>query len=151
MKRPLLAAMLASVLLVGLPIAASAATIAAKCSALVTELNQQRNPDVRLRDYLCTIAHNRSLQQARAGRMFHNTAYVARKLDERGIRWCSLGEVVAYSSRNPSASLFIGMWRNSPTHWNLLTSTRYDSAGGSWRVSDVNGFTYATMILVDLC
>ena len=114
MKR--LAAPLALTLVLLLPSSASGATIAAKCHALVTELNVRRSPNVRLRSLLCDIAHARSIQQARAGRMFHNIAYVTRRLTRAGVCWRNVGEVVAYTTRSPSASRYLSMWWASDTH-----------------------------------
>jgi uncharacterized protein YkwD len=133
-----------------MPASASGATIAAKCHALVTELNVRRSPNVRLRAILCDIAHARSIQQARAGRMFHNIAYVTRRLTRAGVCYRNVGEVVAYTTRTPSASRYLSMWWNSTTHRAVLSASRYDRAGGSWRASS-NGATYATMLVLDSC
>lgn len=152
MKRAILAFLLAVTLLVALPLTASAASIAEKCQALVTELNARRDPNVRVRALLCEIAHSRSLQQARAGRMFHNIPYVVRRLSSAGVCFRNVGEVVAYTTAKPSASRYLGLWWASTTHRAVLSATRYERAGGSWRASLTgNGATYATMLTLDGC
>lgn len=150
MKAVIAVALALSVLL-ALPAAASGASIGAKCQALVTELNRYREPNVRVRSILCTIAHNRSLQMARAGYGFHNIAYVQRKLAAAGVCYRNVGEVIAWTTRTPSASRFISMWRGSSVHWSILTASRYDRAGGSWRAGLYDSRTYSTMLVLDSC
>ena len=134
------------------------ATIAEKCDALVDELNARRDPNVRLRTILCEIAHSRSLQQAKGIRGpkgdGHWIAYVVYRLDRAGIRWCNVGEAIAWTTARYTlsadyASRFVGVWRSSPNHWPMLSSSSYQQAGGSFRASLIgDGRTYATLLVL---
>jgi len=145
------ALILALVILLAFPTNAAAATIGEKCVALTAELNRFREPDVRLRSLLCTIGHARSLAQAHAGRGFHDIAYVARKLNEAGVCYRLIGEAIAWTGWPPTAAHFIGLWRASAPHWSLLSASRYDRSGGSWRAALVGSGTYATFLVLDSC
>lgn len=139
------------------PINVSAASIGTKCSALVTELNRYRSPNVRLRSILCDIAHSRALQLAKGYKGpkgdGHNIQYVVRRLSSAGVCFRNVGEAIAWTGWPPSAARFINMWRTlgATTHWPMLSSSRYDRAGGSWRASVVGSGTYAVVIVMDAC
>lgn len=158
MKR-LIALPLAAVLAL-LPGTASAASIGEKCDALVDELNARREPNVRLRWLLCSIAHNRARHLAN-GYMGpsgngHWIAYVMRKLDEAGVCWRGVGEAIGWTTATGTpralAERFVSLWRNSPNHWPMLSSSTYDRAGGSTRVGIVNpSRTYAVLLVMDSC
>jgi uncharacterized protein YkwD len=143
---------LAVVLLLGLPLSASAASIASKCSALVSEVNRHRSLELRVRGILCDIAHARAIQQAKGRLSAHNIAYVQRSLQRAGVCYRNVGEVVAWTTRTPSARLFVSMWMGSSIHRGILLNTRYDRAGGSWRAGIARpAYTYAVTVVMDAC
>jgi uncharacterized protein YkwD len=107
------------------------------------------------RSLLCSIAHSRSLQQAR-GRAGHYIEYVVRRLNSAGVCWRNVGEAIGWTTATGSVSYladrYMTMWWNSDSHRTMLDGDRYDSGGGSWRASLLgDGRTYATYIVVDFC
>lgn len=154
------ALIIALALLFAFPVSASAASIGEKCTALVTELNSRREPNVRQSSLLCSIGHSRALQLAN-GYMGpkgngHNIGYVIRRLDDAGVCWRNVGEAIAWTTATGTptqlAERIVDLWHDSPSHWPMLASSIYDRAGGSMRVGIVNpSRTYVVLLVADFC
>lgn len=154
------ATVLALALIFALPAVASGASIGEKCTALVGELNSQREPNVRQSSLLCSIGHSRALQLAN-GYMGpkgngHYIQYVVRRLNDSGVCWRGVGEAIGWTTASGTptqlADRFVGLWHDSANHWPMLSSSTYDRAGGSTRVGIVNpSRTYAVLLVADFC
>jgi uncharacterized protein YkwD len=78
--------------------------------------------DARLAD----VAQERSNVQANKNEMFHDLAYVTRRMDQKNIRWFeSVGEALLMGtprSRMESAEEAVAWWEGSDAHWDMLMS-----------------------------
>lgn len=144
-----LAAPVLALLLLAMPgtVSATHSTLT-RCEALVARVNAYR-PDLRLWHRLCRVAATRSVQMARAGRIWHDLRPVMRMLTEAGVCWRNVGEVIAWNTYAGTARAFVDQWHRSAAHWDLLMARRYDTAGGAW--IDYSGRHYATFYVLDRC
>lgn len=111
------------------PVAANSGPSDAEAKALYL-INQERAKlgraalqwDARLAD----IAQERSNAQAKQNRMFHDLAYVTKRMDQENIRWFeSVGEALLMGTpRSPleSAVEAVTWWEGSKDHWDMLMS-----------------------------
>ena len=104
--------------------------------------------DTRLAD----IAQERSDIQADKNKMFHDLAYVTRRMDQKNIRWFeSVGEALLMGTPRTameSAEEAVTWWKGSDAHWDMLMSrqARYNYVAlGVARAR--NGWYFWTAIL----
>ena len=105
--------------------------------------------DARLGD----IAQERSNIQANKNKMFHDIQYIARRMEQKNVRWFeSVGEALLHGtprSRMQSAEEAVAVWEGSDAHWDMLMSTqaRYNYVAlGVARAN--NGWYFWTAILI---
>jgi uncharacterized protein YkwD len=96
---------------------------------------------------LADVAQWRSNSMATSGDFGHLAmSTLEAKVDAEGITWYWLGENIAknnYSTAMKSADAAMAGWRNSSTHWKLLTSSKYNYVAiGMAKAS--NGWYYWT-------
>lgn len=84
-----------------------------------------------------------------AKRIWHDLEPVKRALNNSGICWKVVGEVVAWNSHSRTARTFVSQWSKSDSHWPLLMAGRYDRGGGSY--VGWNGYNVAAYYVLDLC
>jgi uncharacterized protein YkwD len=97
------------------------------------------------------IAVERGLQMARKDSLAHDLTYVANRLNQLGVCWSGVGEIIAWEKGYPSHSYqrTIDAWWASPGHHAIMIGD-YNVAGGSWSVS-ARGATYSVMVFVKTC
>lgn len=128
--------------------AGTAARIEAKILSLVNAARAARDiPPLQLRASLVDFAGDRAAKMASTGVLKH-PACLPCKLDRRGITYSVYGETIAwtYPWGIEAARKLFRIWKNSPPHWAILMSPRYDRIGiGVARRS--NGSTWAAAVL----
>jgi len=79
-------------------------------------------------------------------------------MDDAGWCWQSVGEVIGYSSGVPensqlavTADYIVDLWQNSPTHWSIISASRYRVGGGSWAYADNGRMMFFIYYVVDPC
>jgi uncharacterized protein YkwD len=97
---------------------------------------------------LADVAQDRSDDMAASGVFAH--ANVVPMIEAKGVIWYYLAELLVKGTpREPldSAAEAMRTWRDSPSHWNLLSSAEFNYVGfGVARASD--GWYYWTAVLV---
>ena len=139
-----------------LPIAAaSATTIGDPERQIMAAVNEARAADglVPLRsDYrLWTLADERASAMASVDVLSHDAGgSLGGGLGGEAIQWYGYGEVIAYSTASSSAAAahLFELWRNSPSHWALLTSSSFNYLGIGLAVSN-SGRTYGSIVLTE--
>ena len=98
-----------------------------------------------------TIAKERANQMAGADEMAHDLDYVMRRLDQSGICWDGVGEIIAFERGYGDHSYLrtVDQWWASKGHHDIIVG-RYNGAAGSYAISASAG-TYSVMIFVHLC
>ena len=149
------------VLLTGLTPIRPAATVRASTSqtmaaSILASINSARTKrglgTLRTDSDLTSLASTRAAKLASLNLLSHDKAgCLTCGLAARGVSYSLVGEVLA-SNNYPwglgSASIIFSSWRGSPTHWDILMGSRFDTIGiGLSRSS--NGSTYASAILID--
>ena len=142
--------------LLAIPVAAaSATTISAPERQIMAAVNQARaaNGLVPLRsDYrLWTLADERATAMASIDVLSHEAGgSLDGGLSGHAIQWYGYGEVIAYSTASSSAAAahLFDLWRNSPSHWALLTSSSFNYLGIGLAVSS-SGRTYGSIVLTE--
>lgn len=142
--------------LLGIPVAAtSAATISVPERQIMAAVNEARiaNGLVPLRsDYrLWTLAGERATAMASLDVLSHGAGGLLEgSLGGQAVQWYGYGEVIAWSSASPTAaaSHLFDLWRNSPSHWALLTSRSFNYLGIGLAVSS-SGRTYGSIVLTE--
>ena len=109
-------------------------------------------PPVRLSAVVNEIAAERGRQLAAARELGHDFDYLIRRLDEDGICWRALGEIVAWNTAQESERLeqFVSQWYNSDPHRAIMLGRDYTHVGGSWKTGS-DGRHYAVMVFVKIC
>ena len=107
---------------------------------------------VKLHAGIDEIAVERGRQLAAARTLGHDFDYIIRRLEEKGICWRALGEIVAWNTASDSERLehFATQWYNSDPHREIMLGTTYTHAGGSWKTGG-DGHHYAAMVFVKVC
>lgn len=141
------------------PAAASHSATHTRCTALVTQINQERTRrDLRIMYALCIIGRERTAKFAAANRAWHDIDYAIRRLREMGFsyRWggdfCGIGEVIGwtewrFSTWSGYANRFANLWHASPPHWAVINGASYTRGGGSMRHDGIR--TYAAFYAID--
>lgn len=128
-----IASVLALLALFPSPAAASHTFVHERCQRLTYHVNLWREPNLRTVGVLCDAARAHLRDMAASRRIFHtDLSRVARMLNERGICWRWVGEVIAWNNYERSAREFVRQWRvQGPTsHWPILMAPRADWGGG---------------------
>jgi uncharacterized protein YkwD len=150
-----LATITALVILAGGPLAnpqptyaGTAANVEAEILRLVNNARANRGvPPLRTTASLMDFAGDRAAKMASTGILKH-PACLPCKLDRRDIPYSTYGETIAwtYPWGFEAARKLFRIWKNSPPHWGILMSPRYDRIGiGVARRS--NGSTWAAAVL----
>jgi hypothetical protein len=121
----------------------------------MTLLNEARSQagrvPLRWDNRLADVAQGRSDEMAQSG-VFGHIAWsiLAGRIESKGIAWYYLGETILHGTpRTPTESADEAMvtWRNSPGHWDLLSSADFNYvAVGVTRAAD--GWYYWTALLL---
>ena len=135
---------------------ARAGTAQTMAASILTSINTARTKrglgTLRTDSDLTSLASTRATRLATLNLLSHDQAgCLTCGLAARGVTYSLVGEVLA-SNTYPwglgSASVIFSSWRGSPTHWDILMGSRFDTIGiGLARSS--NGATYASAILID--
>ncbi len=108
---------------------------------------------VPLRKYgkLWSLAGDRAATMASTGELKHASC-LSCLLDARGIQWYLDGEVIAWTSwpwGSQAAQSIYNAWKNSPEHWALLMSDRFNYFGIGVAYRSSNGTTWASIVLTE--
>jgi hypothetical protein len=139
-----------------LPVAAAnAVSIGGPERLIMASVNEARvaNGLVPLRsDYrLWTLADERATAMASLDVLSHAAGgSLDGGLGGHAIQWYGYGEVIAWSTESSTAAAahLFDLWRNSPSHWALLTSSSYNYLGIGLAVSS-SGRTYGSIVLTE--
>ena len=97
------------------------------------------------------ISQERAAQMVAAGAMSHDLTYVTKRLDQMGIDWCDVGEIIGVERLYPSHDYqrTIDAWWSSPAHHDIIVG-HYSIAGGGWAGTEAVS-VYSAMEFVKLC
>jgi uncharacterized protein YkwD len=100
---------------------------------------------------LVDLAGDRAAYMASIGALQHISC-LSCTLNSRGIQWYGASEVIAWTSYpwgSQAANNIFNAWRNSPSHWSLLMSSRsnYIGIGVAYRSSSAR--TYASAVMTE--
>jgi hypothetical protein len=98
------------------------------------------------------IASHRASQLVRLNRLEHDLDYVTHRLNEAGVCWKLVGEILAWEKgwTDYDYARTAQAWFESPTHHDIMLGDRYNAAGGAWRSApDMQHFS--VMVFVELC
>jgi uncharacterized protein YkwD len=100
---------------------------------------------------LTSIATERANQMARADDMAHDMDYVMRRLNQSGVCWTGVGEIIAFERGYPDHSYLrtVDQWWASQGHHDIIVGN-YNGAIGAYAVS-ASEATYSVMVFVNLC
>jgi len=161
-RRAASAAFLAAVFAASLAVAPrtvdAATTTTSTASSMATQVlgwvNQARASKglrpLRAWSTLSSVATYRAGKMASAGVLSHSIAgSLSSQLSAKGVTAWSTGEdigVTTYAWGSSAATSLFTMWRNSPTHWAILMSSRYNYIGLGFAYRSSSGATYASVI-----
>jgi len=151
-----LAALLALSALCGAVVAAPTTTLAYGGDGLRGAVNAFRadahRAPVAGTALLDDIASHRASQMVRLDRLEHDIDYVTHRLNDAGVCWQAVGEILAwekgwgdYDYRRTAQA-----WFDSPTHHDIMLGANYNAAGGAWRGTPDKQH-YSVMVFVELC
>jgi uncharacterized protein YkwD len=158
----LVAALLAIVVTTGLlpirpasPVAAGTAeTMEAKLLAWVNNARKDSGlVPLRLHAGLAGLAGDRAATLASKDLLSHSAAgCLSCQLGSRNIQWYGFGEAIGWTTYpwgdQAAASLF-SAWRNSPGHWALLMSAKYNYVGIGVAYRSSGRKTYGSIVLTE--
>lgn len=127
--------------------AGTAESIESKILALVNAARANRDvAPLELRASLVDFAGDRAAKMASTGVLKHPKCLPC-KLDRRGITYSTYGETIAWSYPwgIEAAKKLFRIWKNSPPHWGILMSPKYDRIGIG--VAERKGATWAAAVL----
>jgi hypothetical protein len=133
----------------------TATTLAVGGSEFVSITNEYRVSKglapVSLHAAVDRIAVERADQMAKTKTFAHDMDYVKSRLQQLGVCWSNVGEIIAWEGGYPSHSYerTMAQWWGSPGHHAIIVGD-FNAAGGSWSVSS-NGKTYSAMIFIKTC
>ena len=137
-----------------MPVAASTAqTMAADLLSWINTARAKHGlGKLRTSSVLYSLASKRAATLASKNALSHDAAgCLTCQLKSLGVSYNLMGEVLASNNwpwGEESASVVFSSWRNSPTHWDILMGSRFDTIGIGVAKSS-NGTTYASAILID--
>ena len=156
-RRLFLSSALAAIILV-LPstiptTAATTATPGQRCVDMTKAVNARREPaDLRTLAVLCRVAEVRARDMVVSGYFAHDLAPAKKALKAAGIRWCNIGEAIAWHSVWQSPSRWARDWWSSPQHRGLLDDGQFDAGAGSFTgARSYYPYAVAVYYVVDLC
>ena len=152
----LAAALTALMLLAGVAAASPATTLAYGGDGLRAAANRLRADahvgPVAGTELLDDIASHRASQLVRLDRLEHDLDYVTHRLNDAGVCWKLVGEILAWErgSSDYDYGRTVQAWFKSDTHRDIMLGDRYNAAGGAWRgAPDMQH--YSVMVFVELC
>jgi len=103
-------------------------------------------------ELLDDIASHRASQMVRLNRLEHDLDYVTHRLNEAGVCWKGVGEILAWERGWPDYDYnrTAKAWFDSPTHHDIMLGSGYNAAGGAWRNAP-NMQHFSVMVFVELC
>lgn len=125
-------------------------------SSFVTVVNRYRADakltPVSLHSVVDRIAVERGKQLAAARTLGHDFDYLKKRLNEEGVCWQALGEIVAWNNAPASERIerFVKQWYDSEPHRKIMLGSSYTHAGGSWTTGS-DGRHYGAMVFVKIC
>jgi len=156
-NRNLLTTALASLMVAAAVLPVAPQVVEARDGASFVDIVNRYRADVaispvRLHAAVDGIAVERGRQLAAARKLGHDFDYLIRRLDEEGICWRALGEIVASNTAPESERLerFVTQWYNSDPHREIMLGSGYTHVGGSWKTGS-DGRHYAVMVFVKIC
>jgi Cysteine-rich secretory protein family len=152
-----LAAVLAVFLLIGSPGLAKATTTDDVEHVLLDWINDARAEqgltDLRVGHRLWDVAAGRAHTMAATNILTHTVAgYVGSQLDARRIPWYAYGEDIGYSPKQnvvDAATELFKLWKASPTHWDLMMSSRYNYIGVAMSYRPSNHRWFSSLIFTE--
>jgi uncharacterized protein YkwD len=156
-RRLFISAALAAIILVFPSIipttSAAAATSGQRCVDMTKAVNARREAaDLRTLTILCRVAEVRARDMVVDGYFAHDLAPAKRALKAAGIRWCNIGEVMAWHSSWQTPSRWATEWWSSPEHKRLLNDDQFDAGAGSFTgTRTYYPHAVAVYYVVDLC
>ena len=156
-RRLMLSAALAAIILVFPSItsttSAAAATPGQRCTQMTKAVDARREAaDLKTLIVLCRVAELRARDMVVRGYFAHDLAPVKKALMAAGIRWCKLGEALAWRSVWQGPSSWATDWWGSPDHQALLNDAQFDAGAGSYTgLRDYYPYAVAVYYTVDLC
>lgn len=136
-----------------IPTTSAAATSAQRCVEMTKAVNARREPsDLRTLTVLCRVAERRARDMVVRGYFAHDLGPVKQALKAAGIRWCKVGEALAWRSVWQAPSRWATDWWGSPEHQQLLNDDQFDVGAGSF-TGRRSYYPYAVAVYytVDLC
>jgi hypothetical protein len=97
------------------------------------------------------IAVERANAMASTRTFAHDMDYITQRLNQMGVCYANLGEIIAYEGGYPTHSYerTMARWWSSSGHHHIIIGD-FNAAGGSWAVGS-NGKTYSVMVFVKVC
>lgn len=135
------------------PTTSAAATTPQRCAEMTSALNARRGPsDLITLTILCRVAERRAHDMVTQGYFAHDMAPVTQALRAAGIKWCKVGEALAWRSVWQTSSSWATDWWGSPEHQSLLNDAQFDHGAGSF-TGRRSYYPYAVAVYytVDLC
>lgn len=152
------AVLLVTVAGVGAPVPARASNEPPMTSSLLTWINRDRAVrgllPLRVDTRLQALAGERASWMAARGRLSHDTVdgTISEAFTARSIAWYLAGEDVGYTTyawgSRAAASLY-SMWQQSPGHWELLMSPRFNYLGIGVAYNSAAKATYASIAFLE--
>jgi uncharacterized protein YkwD len=136
------------------PVATAGATPGAqRCAEITNAVNARRTPaDLRILAILCRVAERRAYDMVVNGYFAHDTRPAQRALTAAGIKWCKVGEALAWRSVWQTSTRWATDWWGSAAHRQLLNDPQYDFGAGSYTgVRSYYPHAVAVYYTVDLC
>lgn len=132
---------------------AAAATSGQRCAELTKAVNARRGPaDLRSLTVLCRVAELRARDMVVSGYFGHDLAPAKKALKAAGIRWCNIGETIAWHSAWQPSSRWVRDWWSSSVHRGLLNDGQFDAGAGSFTgTRTYYPYAVAVYYVVDLC
>jgi uncharacterized protein YkwD len=132
---------------------AATATTGQRCAEMTKAVNARREPaDLRTLAVLCRVAEVRARDMVVGGYFAHDLAPARKALRAAGIKYCNLGEAIAWHSVWQTPSRWAGDWWSSPEHRSLLNDSQFDAGAGSFTgTRTYYPYAVAVFYIVDLC
>jgi len=112
---------------------AAEAAGAQRCAAMTSAVNVRRTPtDLRALAVLCRVAERRAYDMVARGYFAHDLAPAKKALTAAGIKWCKVGEALAWRSVWQSSTNWATDWWGSTGHRQLLNDAQFDVGAGSY-------------------
>jgi hypothetical protein len=120
-------------------------------------INQARNErgldDLRAGHRLWDIAAYRADRMADTNRLSHSIAgKIGSQLNARNVPWYAYGEDIGYSpqrSVTKAAAELFKLWKASPSHWELMMSSRYNYIGVGLDYRSSNHRWFSSLIFTE--